>query len=52
MVINERDIMVELDSPQLVNLEFAFETKHFVILALECNYFLIKIAQEDNYSTI
>jgi hypothetical protein len=34
VVTNERDIMVELDSPQILRLEFAFETKHFVALAL------------------
>ena len=28
--------MVELDNPQILKLEFAFETKHFVALALEC----------------
>jgi serine/threonine protein kinase len=36
VVSNERNIMVELKSPYIVNLEFAFETKHFVALALEC----------------
>lgn len=34
VVTNERDIMVELKSNNIVNLEFAFETKHFVALAL------------------
>jgi len=28
--------MVEIDNPQVLKLEFAFETKHFVALALEC----------------
>lgn len=32
--------MVELDNPQILKLEYAFETKHFVALALECNIFL------------
>lgn len=34
VVTNERDIMVDLDHPQILRLEFAFETKHFVALAL------------------
>lgn len=34
VVSNERNIMVDLKSPCIVNLEFAFETKHFVALAL------------------
>lgn len=36
VVINERDIMVDLDHKYILKLEFAFETKHFVVLALEC----------------
>ncbi len=36
VVTNERNIMVGIQSPYIVNLEFAFETKHFVALALEC----------------
>jgi len=44
--------MVGLNSPYIVNLEYAFETKHFVALALECTIFLIKTVQEDNYSSI
>jgi len=38
VVTNERNIMVGIKSPYIVNLEFAFETKHFVALALECKY--------------
>lgn len=34
VVTNERNIMVGLKSQYIVNLEFAFETKHFVALAL------------------
>jgi serine/threonine protein kinase len=34
VVTNERNIMVGLNSPSIVNLEYAFETKHFVALAL------------------
>jgi len=34
VVTNERNIMVGLNNPGIVNLEFAFETKHFVALAL------------------
>lgn len=36
VVTNEREIMTDLDHPQILRLEFAFETKHFVALALEC----------------
>lgn len=35
MVTNERDIMVDLDSNFVLSLDYAFETKHFVALALE-----------------
>lgn len=35
VVENERNIMKELDSPHVVKLEFAFETKHYFALALE-----------------
>ena len=35
MVTNERDIMVDLNSSHVLNLDYAFETKHFVALALE-----------------
>ena len=41
IILNERDIMVELDSPYVLKLEFAFETKNYVILALECKKYLI-----------
>ena len=34
VVTNEREIMCDLDHPQILRLEFAFETKHFVALAL------------------
>ena len=44
VVNNERNIMVGLNSPFLVNLEFAFETKHFVALALECTFVPRQIA--------
>jgi serum/glucocorticoid-regulated kinase 2 len=52
VVTNERDIMAELDSPQVLRLEYAFETKHFVALALECTAEHIQIAQVANCSTI
>jgi hypothetical protein len=44
--------MVGLNSPYIVNLEYAFETKHFVALALECTIFFTKIVQEESYFTI
>lgn len=34
VVSNERRILAGLKHPSMVNLEFAFETKHFVGLAL------------------
>lgn len=43
--------MVELDNPQVLRLEFAFETKHFVALALECINVVTQIAQEESYFT-
>jgi hypothetical protein len=44
--------MVGLNSPYIVNLEFAFETKHFVALALECISLLIQTVQGESYFTI
>lgn len=35
VVTNERDIMVDLKSKHVLSLDYAFETKHFVALALE-----------------
>lgn len=52
VVSNERNIMVDLKSPYIVNLEFAFETKHFVALALECTVSLMQIVPEDSCFSI
>lgn len=52
VVSNERNIMVDLKSPYIVNLEFAFETKHFVALALECTVSLMQIAPEESCFSI
>lgn len=51
VVNNERNIMVGLNSPFIVNLEFAFETKHFVVLALECKPPLIQTVRAGSCST-
>lgn len=51
VVTNERNIMTALNSKHIVNLEFAFETKHFVALALECTLALSQTVREDNCST-
>ena len=51
VVSNERNIMVGLKSPYIVNLEFAFETKHFVALALECTFVFKKTVLEENFFT-
>lgn len=48
VVSNERNIMVDLKSPYIVNLEFAFETKHFVALALECTVSVMQIVPEES----
>ena len=52
VVNNERNIMVGLNSPFIVNLEFAFETKHFVVLALECKIISTQTVQGDNCFSI
>lgn len=52
MVINERDIMVDLDNKYILSLQHAFETKHFVVLSLECTKTFIQIVQGDNSSII
>lgn len=44
--------MVDLKSPYIVNLEFAFETKHFVALALECTVSFMQIAPEESCFSI
>jgi len=36
VVTNERDIMVGLDNPYVLRLDYAFETPNFVAFALEC----------------
>ena len=35
IVENERDIMVRLDNPFIVNLEYSFESKHYLVFVLE-----------------
>ena len=36
VVTNERDIMVDLDNPYVLRIDYAFETSNFVAFALEC----------------